>query len=369
MGAHARILGGIATLAVALAGSSVPLSQSTKIAQLPGPPLSGERILVQVEELGTYVSGGIHGATKTTSSVGTGLAPGETGYAFVAVGSVDAEGRPSPNGLCGSSCGSVPETKAEAKKQRLLGNAPHLWWIKARALPSEVGKASLELDWEHWYSERRGSFRKVGGDVRTLTMREGESHVLDFVDMPPNAETHCSRNALIRVVVTVEEDPTLAEEKIAYDLWYEHRDAQGRATIRRYQAVGKQGERLDYRFLPLRFPAPGLTLPDGSGIDSILEISGSLRGRVRADGTIEVRLDASRWVDAERAGDPRRGGIGDGGEKVFSVTQGETVRMELPETSRGRTGLVVEGREFWVDNGQFYAGHRDALVLTVSRER
>ena len=40
--------------------------------------------------------------------------------------------------------------------------------------------------------------------------------------------------------------------------------------------------------LPLRFVAAESFYPDGAGIDSILEISGAVRGRLRADGSIDV---------------------------------------------------------------------------------
>ncbi|MDX1388039.1 MAG: hypothetical protein R3344_02560, partial [Acidobacteriota bacterium] len=113
----------------------------------------------------------------------------------------------------------------------------------------------------------------------------------------------------------------------------------------------------------------------------ILEVMGALRGRVRPDGSIDVRLGATRWVDAEKAGTPRRGGIGGGGTKVFSVLAGETVSMVLPAPG-GRNGVSVtttvktqgaevksDSTEVWVDNKEFFAGHQDELILTVTRER
>ena len=45
----------------------------------------------------------------------------------------------------------------------------------------------------------------------------------------------------------------------------------------------------------------------------VVEILGAVQGRVRDDGTIDVRLEATRWVDTVLNGDPRAGGVGGGG--------------------------------------------------------
>jgi hypothetical protein len=208
---------------------------------------------------------------------------------------------------------------------------------------------------------------KVGGDTRRISLREGERHVLDFAEVEADevGERGCYRNVTIDVTAKVIEGPSLAGELLRYDLWHRHNGGPGQRTaLQRQQMVGRQGRAMEFRFAPLRFPVPGARLEDGSEIESILEVLGKVRGRIRADGTIDVSLDATRWVDAERAGTPRRGGIGGGGTKRFNVAPGETVTMRLP-TPSGRAGVEPD---VWVDTAEFYAGSIDEIVLTVTRE-
>ncbi len=68
-------------------------------------------------------------------------------------------------------------------------------------------------------------------------------------------------------------------------------------------------------------------------MDSIPEVAGSVKGRLRPDGSIDVRLDASRRIGAVRSGHPRLGWVRDGGNDDFTVRPGETVEMVLPPAS------------------------------------
>src|SRR5206468_1149166 len=131
----------------------------------------------------------------------------------------------------------------------------------------------------------------------------------------------------IEVTAEMEEDPALAGETIGYDLWFKHTDRKGTVTTRRFQAVGRQGERLDFRFAPMRFPVPDTVLKDGSRLESIIDAVGGIRGRLRPDGTIRVDVSATRWIGAAPERRPRTGGSGGGGRKEFSIAPGETVSM------------------------------------------
>jgi len=351
-------------LAGLLALSSVPVALASGNAD--GEEPGTERLGVHLRVLGTHVGDETYGSTDVTGSGDIDLREGETGRVYVVVGGFDRDGRADPSSLCMKATGAVPgDESALEKKRELSSGAPHVWWAEIKALPREIGKVELEITWEHLFSERSGEPVKVGGDTRRISAREGERHVLDFVEVGPGSERGCYRNVTIDVTADVIEGASLAGELLRYDLWFRHTDDQGGAALQRHQMIGQHGRAMEFRFVPLRFPVPGARLEDGSGVESIIEVFGEALGRSRTDGTIDVSLEARRWVDAEKAGTPRRGGIGGGGTKRFNVVPGATVTMRLP-TPSGRSGA---GPNVWVDNAEFHAGAVDEIVLTVTRER
>jgi hypothetical protein len=104
-----------------------------------------------------------------------------------------------------------------------------------------------------------------------------------------------------------------------------------------------QGKGVDYTFTPLRYTRAGV--PDSSG-DVDIQVNGSVKGRVRPDGRIDVSVDAGRMVMFQ--------GIGSGeqGNKQATLANGETVEFELPQ-------------HHWM--GDVFAGQRTAIRVTVRR--
>ena len=142
------------------------------------------------------------------------------------------------------------------------------------------------------------------------------------------------------------------------------------------QAVGLQGEEVEFRFPSLRFPVPDQRL-GGESLEAIVDVSGKVRGRLRPDGSIVLALFAGRGMDVEIAGRPRRGGVGDGGGKAFTVRPGETVQFDLPEpqggsylevSGDGTSGTVTRPTGgVGVKFDEFFAGSEFSLLLTVNR--
>jgi hypothetical protein len=340
--------------------------------------MEGEKITVNLRVLGTGFGKGFYEGTSERGCAGTTIALGETSNLYAGVGVFDDDGNSNSNNLCMNSIGSA----INKDKQELLINAPHFWWVEVQSLPSELGKLSLEIKWEQYFSEKKGRSIKIAGDTREITFKEGEKHVLDFLDAKPTENFSCYRNVIIEITAHVEEDPELVNELIKYDFWLQHKSSENNFINRRYQALGRQGEIIDFHFLPMRFPIPEKTLPDKSNLEAILEVDGKIQGRVRRDGSISVKLNVSRWIDTEKAGSPRRGGIGDGGTKLFSVFPDESVGMSLPSPS-GSSGISISSKmasssplekkvDSWgdvigIDHAEFFKGQEDSLILTIRR--
>lgn len=340
----------------------------------------GQKLVVEVIGISTRHSPGQYGATGATSSSGSDLSEGETGRSYLSYGRVDDTAGFALRNLCTNSCGSIREEDDpnEVRERVFKTQGPaHYWSFAYRVLPAEIGKVSLEVAWEHWSQVGTGTAIKVGGDTRRIEMVEGERSVLDsvFFDPPPN--DYCASSVQVAIGAHVMEDPSLQYELLSYDVWFEHEEASGRITRRRFEGIGRQDEEVSFHVLPMRFPVPDARTVDGVPYDAILEMSGSIRGLVRKDGSIQVRLSAGRWTDVEEHGKPRRGGIGDGGKKIFTIEPGETVRMTLPVPggSNGinetvtRNGVVIGKNEVKVDNAVFYEGSQDSIILTVDRVR
>lgn len=338
---------------------------ATTVSALP----EGEAYVFSIEALGSHISKGavLNGAADMWSTGSTTARPGEVGYAWVTFGALR-----NPRDLCMDSSGSVSsrQNPQEVKREFLL-RAPHLFWAEFRPEPAEFGKVRFELSWERWLTDASGRSARIGGDRRMIEIREGQDHYLDFVSVEPSAESYCSRNVLVKVTAGVHESPSIERSRVGYDLWLRHTDAGGKATTRRVTLSGKQGEEVRFEFEPLRFPTDVRVPDDGDIVEASVRAAGAVRGRVRPDGSIELRLGATRWTSATAAGDDVLGGIGEPGEKVFTVRPGETVSVPFPP-AHGKHGVppkVFKGQFGTIDAAEVFAGHTDELILTVTRER
>jgi hypothetical protein len=88
-------------------------------------------------------------------------------------------------------------------------------------------------------------------------------------------------------------------------------------------------------------------------------------------------------MDTVLNGKPRTGGVGGGGVKVFTMSPGESVSLELPEPG-GASSITLTGESensggrlpvkpgekgrIQVDHADFYRGRDEAIILTVTRE-
>ena len=91
------------------------------------------------------------------------------------------------------------------------------------------------------------------------------------------------------------------------------------------------------------------------------EVFGSIRGRVRDDGQLEVSLAAARRMVH---------GLGSSGEesgvKVFTTRAGEAVSIELPPPRGWSSTTNSGGSRTLLDYQELFKGHTTALVLTVN---
>lgn len=330
----------------------------------PSAPAAGERIVPTLRILGTAPDG----AAEPQAGAGTTLRVGETGYAYLGLGTFDGEGHRRGK-LCVMYNGTRPPNRLD-EKEELVARAPWVWWAKLRALRAPFGRIRIEASWERWESRREGEARVTASGTRTFTVDEGQSHVLDFVATLSGVEKTCLLNAVIEIEAHIREAPELEGRELDYELWWVHTDAEGRESRRRLPLRGAQGEEVAFRFEPVRRPVPPRywLSPEGAEYEVVVEVLGSLRGRIRADGSIALSLGARRWHRVVGEHDPMRGGMGGGGRKTFSVQPGETVALDLPWDPEAYGDIVQRGA-VRLPVGEHFTGHRDRLLLTVDHRK
>ena len=326
-------------------------------------PLEGERINVRLNLWSTEFAGAKHRS---------GTAGGGGGHLYASTG----------DDLCNHGLGSG------GNLEELRAESDHLWWTDVRVVDATLERIELEVDWSRYDAGQR-----VRGDRRTFTLGEDESHVLDFIDRPTSGEApNCPRSMVVEIDATIAEDPELVDTRIRYDLWLtDEVQGEGRQT-RHLQEIGLQGEELDVEFEPLRWLVPRGIFADGSRAEVVGEVSASLRGRIRRDGSLDVSLAASRSLGVAPAGQERKGGVGGNGERRVNVLLGEPVQLVLPTPRGSHTqwsadgynqsvatslseaaatspdGIATEEGMVRVAFEPFFRGHTMSLILTATVE-
>jgi hypothetical protein len=151
-----------------------------------------------------------------------------------------------------------------------------------------------------------------------------------LLDAVPSVDSSsgCYRNVALALVASQPEDPALRERRIGYDLWLVA-DSPATHWTRRLQLIGRQGQSVEFDYGMFRSRLAGVRLPQSPypHSDTIeTTVTGSVRGRIQRDGSIELRLSAHR---AARPSDGRWSKI-EQGEKRVRAGAGETLRLELP---------------------------------------
>jgi hypothetical protein len=194
------------------------------------------------------------------------------------------------------------------------------WKVEGRLLSADADGARIWIRWT------RSVLDPSIADARDLTrefetrLTEGTRHVIDLVRPPEGSNPTCD-GAVVQIGLELSDSKDLKEHVLDYDVWLVHRDADGREVLDRTTARGLQGKRIEYLFKPLRYRTDGSRDPSG---EVELAMQGSVKGRVRPDGMIDLSVATNRTTT--------KGGLGqgDGGSKQATVRDGETLEFEMP---------------------------------------
>jgi hypothetical protein len=195
----------------------------------------------------------------------------------------------------------------------------HVWEAHLELRQATLESIQIVVDWKRLVAGPDGATRAAAGDHREITLREGERHLLDFVEAAP-----CLKSVVLELSASIGEETESANRRIGYDMWLVS-EKDGQRTTRRWQVSGKQGEKVDFDFGPVRTRLDGIHLTRGESDVFETIVNGHIRGRLKDDG-LEVALMANR----DTGPSDRHWIVGGHGEKLVRVASGETIQLDLP---------------------------------------
>jgi hypothetical protein len=233
-----------------------------------------------------------------------------------------------------------------------LNQAQAAWLIEGRLVDIHQGDATIDLRWKRVVNRAdivpQGSYEFE----QRLVLRDGDSGILDVVRSTASGPAGCRAFGLA-YELRLEGAERLADAAIEYDLWLVHSDSSGRQVTDQYRTSARQGESAEYLFRPVGFAADGEQASTHPAME--MRTSGTLRGRLRPDGRIDLAVDGRNSVISAN----RSGAVATFGRTLLTVNEGETVEVELPPIAGTITGVG--------DVGQAFAGQRTAVRITARR--
>lgn len=249
----------------------------------------------------------------------------------------------------------------------------YLWQVDVKPVSIAIDVVTFDLDWNRT-DIKDGTRQVAAGDHRTITLRQGERHLLDFITCSPGSR--CA-NLFLEVKASPVEDASVADVTFGYDLWLVHQTADGAKATRHAVVTGRQGEKVNFSFPSVPLPLDAAAAPDTDS-PYRLRVSGTIAGRMKPDGTIEIALQPTRRQQFPTGG----GGIA-GGTKTFAAKPEETTSIALPSGSgysswradagfrltNPRPGVTTAGDSVRIDTKPFFQGTTTSILVTVRREK
>ena len=225
-------------------------------------------------------------------------------------------------------CGLGASSDGTPQTDRSGSARGHVWKVTRTGVSHVNGTLTFDLDWTRY----DGGAAAPGASARQrITLKEGSTYALDM--LRAGVPGRCNAGS---VIVEIEADtieaPAFADSVLTYDVWITHQDHTGKKQTKHLVISAKHGKSADFDFAPFRFDVPKLA-PEQYDLDLVTRVMGVIKGRLRDDGKVNVDLETRRMDRLERTDDPKPLAPRAGGRKSLELVPGETVEIELPQSS------------------------------------
>ncbi|MBC8068325.1 MAG: hypothetical protein IAG13_08325 [Deltaproteobacteria bacterium] len=358
MRAFICISGAIATWLVACDEPGVPeRAAAVDATEIEVTAFEDHGVALQLELQSQPCFGGVNLAMSTSATASDHASQvGQRGGAYVWAGSFIRDEWSPQMGLNGHGSGDGGSSAPVA---------PHVWRISAERLAStRPDEFRFAADIEYLFTARRDIAPTRSTQHSIIALREGEMHVVDMLELPRGPDG-CDHSVLVDVQVVREEPVAVRDRRLSYELWHVHTLPDGRELVSRGEVDARHAEQVPFELAEVR-PALAQPLMFGDAEHEVaMRPSGSLRGRLREDGAIDLLVEARIKVTTVESGEVAVGGTAVSGRHAFRLEPGQTLRLELPEASsrwsraHAEHELVVHGHEVLRD-------HMDALLVRAT---
>jgi hypothetical protein len=242
------------------------------------------------------------------------------------------------------------------------------WTAEATLKRAEPEQVEIEISWH-----RSGRAAPLAGDVRTVFLRDGQSHLLDVVAAEPTNPTRCSH---VSFLVTANLAPQPADALLAHRIWLVVERDGGRLTSGPVEVVGPPGRPVAFRVRPLTWPLGGLRGTAQGTPEVAMEVEGRLTAKLVETGDVEATLHVARRLQLG-------GWSGGSGTMTIRGPVGQAVTVGVPapggvavlrSIGSGATtalphGVTRTGDDLHISLTEYFAATRTALVFVTERIR
>jgi hypothetical protein len=271
------------------------------------------------------------------------FAPGDSTSFLVTAGRVDRDR--SDVCLSGAVAGPLPliAPSLQPNVTRQEATAMYAWHVDLRMVEVNANTITFDVSWQR--TSHAAPDDKMQFSQR-LVLRPDESRVIDLVRQAPvhmspsSGDVDCV-GVMVLVEAGITEEPSLQGKTIDWDLWA----SVGPTTAPHQRLRSVQGDGVDFSFDPIAV--------SGSVDDRREWLSGTVTGRVRLDGNIDVSLDVragymqrilSQAEVIAMFKNQRLRGTPSGFVKNFVAKPGEAVKIVMPAKIQPATTGPVTGK-------------------------
>ena len=262
-----------------------------------------------------------------------GTQPSVTGYLWLAKG-VPALATIWSRSLCSFGIGVPGESGVpieDVPAEFGPGPAANVWKVAADYLGEQNGRYQMRVT---------SGFTRLGGSdststiTQTLSLRDGDSVVLDALKEAPDAACPVRIVTFEARLALQTTNNALLRAQYTADMWLVHTGPDGKEH-REHLVMNVDGSQvMPFMFNRLAFPLPQVDPRQGNA-EAVIQLTGALRARPRADGAVDLDIETSRLVfgldnpDAPFRSSPTTV------RKTLTLKADETTAIDFPPPSRG----------------------------------